>query len=184
MSLSTLSRRSTLSLLVTCALGATRARGAAERAWHRVRTEDQTGELSIPPGWRAQVQDDAVALLSPPPATVVISLGHYEPRDEARYSSWSAWTGRMLARRKEHASIKHRPVTVGSYQALRVETVSPGNDHVLIETWIAVPTPRAGGSGEVMALVLDSNGALPETRPFLRLYEKILRSLTFQPRPR
>jgi hypothetical protein len=176
------SRRSTLTLLLACATPA-RAWSAEEEPWHRVRTEDQSGELSVPPGWRAQVQDDAVALLSPPPATVVISLGHYEPRDEARYASWASWTGRMLARRKEHAPIKHRPVAVGSYQALRVETVSAGNDHVLVETWIAVPAPRPAGSGEVMALVLDSNGALPETRPFLRLYERILRSLTF-PKPR
>jgi hypothetical protein len=168
------SRRTTLTLILACASPAP-AWGA--EAWRRVRTEDQSGELAVPPGWRAQVQDDAVALLSPPPATVVISLGHYEPRDEARYTSWSTWTGRMLARRKGHSPIKHRPLAVGGYQAVRVETASPASDHLVVETWIAVPRP--GGAGEVMALTLDTNGALPETRPFLRLYERILHSLTF-----
>ena len=181
------SRRSTLKLALASAWPASawssRALGA-EPPWRRVRTEDQSGELSVPPGWRAQVQDDAVALLSPAPATVVISLSHYEPRDEARYNSWPSWTGRMLARRKGHAPIKHRSVAVGSYQGVRVETVSPASDHLLVETWIAVPAARPAGAGEVMALVLDTNGALPETRPFLRLYERILRSVTFPTKPR
>jgi hypothetical protein len=155
-------------------------------AWRTLKLDSLGTRLEVPRDWQTFTRDSFLRLTPDKPSPTRITLGFYQPRKDAQYQRWSDWVSRSLARlRKVRTVRRHKRITVGGRDAVRVETVEPRTagevERVMVETWIAMAAPSPAEPGEVLVAFFDSAG--PDVHSHLEIYDRVVASLTFLREP-